>query len=667
MQAAGIKPDQIAYGTAVSACAMAGQWEKAVALLADMRRSKLRPDVVAYSSAIKACGAEGRWEEALGLLKEMQECGVRPNLITYTGAMEACGRAGRWNNALGLLAEVRDRGLRPDTFTLNAVMDALGRSGETEKALALLDTMRPPRPRARPSPGTPPGFLPSSDPPSSYETRRVHSAATLPTDGVESNDSFDGLKNGGGGLSGGGGWGGGGPRADVFTWSAAMTACIEGGQWQKVAGMLEEMRGDGVPPNAINYNQAIRALGKGGDWERATGLLEEMKEAGVYPDERTFNAAIEACGRGGCWERAVRLVDDMHAQGLVPDSLTYSIVIAACDRSGAWDVALMMLDDAREEDGGDGGNEEGGVKVKGKANVFAYTAAVSACGKAGRWEEAVGLLDLMRQDGVSPNGITLRTALIALENAPPPIETRGQPSPVPSPPPAPSNRSPPTAHSSAVETPSGEETRGRVGSSPPAVPWKVAVSLLESMARGEVEGEEGRRVSPAPRDFSAGLTAACFGGAEWSSIVQMLDLMHACAASAQPADNPPGFNRTLEGGRESVGGDAVWGPDGGSSSGLVQAYNHVIRACGAAGGTEFVLALLQEMHRRGVPPDAASYSGAIIACDLAGMWREALGLLDDMREKTGVEPDLVCYNCAVKACGSSGEFEQALSVVEVYT
>ncbi|CAM9221077.1 unnamed protein product [Ectocarpus fasciculatus] len=670
MQAAGIKPDQIAYGTAVSACAMAGQWQKAVALLADMRRSKLRPDVVAYSSAIKACGGEGRWEEALGLLKEMQESGVRPNLITYTGAMEACGRAGRWNNALGLLAEVRDRGLRPDTFTLNAVMDALGRSGETEKALALLETMRPPRPRARPSSATPPGFLPSSAPPSAYDSGGVHSAATLSAGGVKSSNSIGRLKNGGGGVSGGeggrGGGGGGGPRADVFTWSAAMTACIEGGQWQKVAGMLEEMRGDGVPPNVINYNLAIRALGQGGDWERATGLLEEMKEAGVSPDDRTFNAAIEACGRGGCWERAVRLVDDMHTQGLVPDSLTYSIVIAACDRSGAWDVALMMLDDAREEDEAEkGGNARGGggVKTKGKANVFSYTAAVSACGKAGRWEEAVGLLDLMRQDGVSPNEITLRTVLIALENAPPPIETRGQSAPVPSPPPAPSNRPPPTAQSSAVETPSGEETRGRVGSTPP-VPWKVAVSLLESMARGEVEGEEGRRVAPAPRDFSAGLMAACFGGAEWSSMVQILDLMHACAAGAQPACNPRGFHGAPEGSRVSGGGDADWGPDGGSSSGLVQAYNHVIRACGAAGGTEFVLALLQEMHRRGVPPDAASYSGAIIACDLAGMWREAVGLLDDMREKTGIEPDLVCYNCAVKACGSSGEFEQALSVVE---
>lgn len=48
MQATGIKPDQIAFGTAVSACAMGGQWERARALLAEMRRSNLRPDVIAY-------------------------------------------------------------------------------------------------------------------------------------------------------------------------------------------------------------------------------------------------------------------------------------------------------------------------------------------------------------------------------------------------------------------------------------------------------------------------------------------------------------------------------------------------------------------------------------------------------------------------------------------
>ncbi|CAM9870079.1 unnamed protein product [Scytosiphon promiscuus] len=141
--------------------------------------------------------------------------------------------------------------------------------------------------------------------------------------------------------------------------------------------------------------------------------------------------------------------------------------------------------------------------------------------------------------------------------------------------------------------------------------------------------------------------------------------MHSCAASAEPARDGGVDTESAVSGIPGKTGKAgkEWGGEGGST-GLVQAYNHVIRVCGDAGGTQLALALLDEMHRRGVTPDAASYSGAIIACDLAGMWREAVGLLDDMRQKTGTEPDLVCYNCAIKACGSSGELEQALRVME---
>lgn len=29
------------------------------------------------------------------------------------------------------------------------------------------------------------------------------------------------------------------PRADAFTWSAAMTACIEAGEWERAVGMLK--------------------------------------------------------------------------------------------------------------------------------------------------------------------------------------------------------------------------------------------------------------------------------------------------------------------------------------------------------------------------------------------------------------------------------------------
>lgn len=132
----------------------------------------------------------------------------------------------------------------------------------------------------------------------------------------------------------------------------------------------------------------------------------------------------------------------------------------------------------------------------------------------------------MRQDGVPPNEVTLRALLLALENAPPappPIEARGQAPTVPgdSPKPAAPSHANTGAPGAGAGAPSGEEDGGRGGGSSPALPWEVAFSLLESMAGGGVEGKGGARVFPGPRDFSAGLTTACFGGAEWSSIVQV--------------------------------------------------------------------------------------------------------------------------------------------------
>lgn len=59
MQATGIRPDQIAFGTAVSACAMGGQWERALFLLEEMRQASLRPDVIAYR--LRSLDQQARW------------------------------------------------------------------------------------------------------------------------------------------------------------------------------------------------------------------------------------------------------------------------------------------------------------------------------------------------------------------------------------------------------------------------------------------------------------------------------------------------------------------------------------------------------------------------------------------------------------------------------
>jgi len=85
----------------------------------------------------------------------------------------------------------------------------------------------------------------------------------------------------------------------------------------------------GLEPNTITYNAAISACGQGGQWERALPLLEGMKERGLEPDIITYSAAISACGKDGQWERALALLEEMKKRGLEPNNITYSAIIEA--------------------------------------------------------------------------------------------------------------------------------------------------------------------------------------------------------------------------------------------------------------------------------------------------------------------------------------------------
>jgi pentatricopeptide repeat protein len=76
---------------------------------------------------------------------------------------------------------------------------------------------------------------------------------------------------------------------NVFHYSAAISACEKGGQWEKALQLLEEMRAKDVEPNVITYNATTSACEKGGQCEKALQLLEEMRAKGVEPNVITYS------------------------------------------------------------------------------------------------------------------------------------------------------------------------------------------------------------------------------------------------------------------------------------------------------------------------------------------------------------------------------------------
>lgn len=67
---------------------MAGRWRKALVIMDDMVLEGVSPNSVTYASAINACGMSRQLERALDLLQQARIAGVE---VTFTGRGEAFG------------------------------------------------------------------------------------------------------------------------------------------------------------------------------------------------------------------------------------------------------------------------------------------------------------------------------------------------------------------------------------------------------------------------------------------------------------------------------------------------------------------------------------------------------------------------------------------------
>ncbi|CAK0803792.1 unnamed protein product [Prorocentrum cordatum] len=87
-----------------------------------------------------------------------------------------------------------------------------------------------------------------------------------------------------------------------------------------------------LEPTVISYSAGISACEKGEQWERALSLLSEMREGTVEPTVISYTAGIIACEKGKQWQRAVSLLSHMWEAKLVPGVTSYSSGVSACEK-----------------------------------------------------------------------------------------------------------------------------------------------------------------------------------------------------------------------------------------------------------------------------------------------------------------------------------------------
>lgn len=127
-----------------------------------------------------------------------------------------------------------------------------------------------------------------------------------------------------------------------------------------------------------------------------------------------------------------------------------------------------------------------------------------------------------------------------------------------------------------------------------------------------------------------------------------------------------------------------------SSSLSVVPLNAVMAACGRNGRPDIAVSILNEMEKKyGVKPDQRSYRSAIIACNQAEhyrrrqnhtssspvhrrqqqwdpefqWWECSLALLRRMKED-GLRPDIQILSSCISACEAAGQWQRALGVLQ---
>lgn len=156
---------------AISACAKATAWHRAIDLFESMCKTSLRSDLVCMNVIITSWEKGSRWQRALefafkgthrpdnfSLSTVLNSCkkgnqwqealyefnrSPRPNVISFSAAISACERAGEWEQALQLFQRMQDMSLRRDAISFSAMISALGseKAGQWQWALQLFQTM----------------------------------------------------------------------------------------------------------------------------------------------------------------------------------------------------------------------------------------------------------------------------------------------------------------------------------------------------------------------------------------------------------------------------------------------------------------------------------------------------------------------------------------------
>ncbi|MQL95548.1 hypothetical protein Taro_028224 [Colocasia esculenta] len=358
----------VTYNAMISACARSGDLEKALGLLAQMRRNGFQSDYVNYSLIVQTLTRSGDAPNAAFLEKIYSEIvseKIELDSKLLNDLVVAFSRSGDPDRALFLLGVIQGQGLSPKSATLVALISALGGSGRVAEAEAVFEELKDGglMPRARAYNALLKGYVKAG---SLKDAEYVF--AEMEKNGV---------------------------TPDERTYSLLIDAYTNAGRWESGRILLKEMEANDVRPNSYVFSRMLAILRDKGDWQKSFSVLKEMKSNGVRPDRHFYNVMIDMFGKYNCLQHAMDAFQRMRLDGIEPDTVTWNTLIDAHCKAGWHDKAMELFEEMQET---------GCMPC-----TTTYNIMINSLGEQERWEEVEDLLAKMRGQGLIPNSVTYTT------------------------------------------------------------------------------------------------------------------------------------------------------------------------------------------------------------------------------------------------------------------
>eukprot|EP00434_Breviolum_minutum_P000197 symbB.v1.2.000166.t1/scaffold9.1/size550961/22 len=184
----------------------------------------------------------------------------------------------------------------------------------------------------------------------------------------------------------------------MVSFSAAVSACEKGQQWQRALQLFFEARTRQGRPDVILLGASISACEKGRQWQHALSLLKDAQSSNLFPDTTSFNATLSAVGKSFYWEKALELFQGLPA----PDVISFDVLLDAAALAKQWSQVLYLLEEMDQKHF--------------ERTDFSYMSALTSCIGAEQWQHALVLWETLEADR-RPNEQLRLTVLDAFEDA----------------------------------------------------------------------------------------------------------------------------------------------------------------------------------------------------------------------------------------------------------